>query len=241
MATTTKTSNFKQRYAMVRGPLFYRVAGAGGAWTPFGPSKDASLELAIEKIQLISGDDGSVLDERQTAKTANFSVTLQSLGNSNLALALQSPLRETPAVVEAEFDLPALAAGQVFFVQPNTTAVSLTGLVEGTDYALDKAAGCITALRDLEVAMGTYSADGVVEMGILAGTGTLLELMYNTVAESGTRLRVYRWAPSPAQTISINSGSEHTSLTLSGACLADDTVPADDILGRFGNMTRAGA
>lgn len=236
---TTKTSAFKQRYALVRGPLYFREAGTSGAWTPFGPSRDASLELAIEKIQLISGDDGSVLDERQTAKTATFTVTLLSLSDSNLALALQSPVRETPAVENGAFTLPALEAGQVYFVQGNVTALEVTGLVEGVDYALDKAAGAITALKDIDAeAEGTYSADAVVEMGILAGTGKVLELMYNTVSEGGTRLRIYRWSPSPAQTLAFNSGSAYTELTLSGACLSDDTVAADDVLGRFGNMTR---
>lgn len=236
---TTKTSAFKQRYALVRGPLFFREAGTNGAWTPFGPSKDASLELAIEKIQLISGDDGSVLDERQTAKTANFSVTLQSLSDNNLALALQSPIRETAAVVDAEFELPALEAGQAYFLQGNITALTITGLVEGTDYAVDKRAGSIVALKAIAVAaQGTYSADAVVEMGILAGTGKVLELMYNAVVEGGTRLRVYKWAPSPAQSLSFNSGANFTELTLTGGCLSDDNVAADDVLGRFGTMTR---
>lgn len=235
----TKTSSFKQRYALVRGPLFFREAGTAGAWTPFGPSREASLELAIEKIQLISGDDGSVLDERQTAKTATFSVTLQSLSDSNLALALQSPLRETPAVDAEAFTLPALEAGQAFFLQGNVYELTVEGLIEGIDYALDKRAGIVTALKDFATeAEGTYSAETVVEMGILAGAGKVLELMYNTVAEGGTRLRIYKWAPSPAQALSFNSGSAHTELTLSGGCLSDDSVPADDVLGRFGNMTR---
>lgn len=234
--TTTKVENFKNQFKLVRGPLFFRVYGEGGAWTPFGPTKDASVELSIEKTTLVSGDDGSTLDEQQTAKTANFGVTLQSVSDSNLAVALQSPLREVAAVTDKEVTVPALLAGQAFFLGANVTQFTAAGLVEGEDYTLEKASGRITALKSTVESEGTYSAAAVVEMGILANSGIELELMYDATKDGGKRLHLFKWKPSPAQTIAINSGSEHTALTLTGALVSAEGAAVDAQLGKFGRF-----
>ena len=239
MTTTTKVENFKNRYALVRGPLYFRIFGEGGAWTPFGPTKDASLELGVEKATLISGDDGSVLDEQQTAKTATFSVTLQSLSDSNLAIALQSAIREIAAKTDEPVTVPSLVAGQTFFLQfANVTKLTFDSLADGVDYSLDKSSGRITALKDTVEAKGTYSTAATVEMGILANSGIELELMYDATGSGGMRLQMFKWKPSPAQNIAINAGNEHSSLAVTGALVASDAVSSDEMLGKFGRVVR---
>lgn len=235
----TTPASFQRKFQLLRGSLYFREAGTDGAWTPFGPSRDSSLSLAIETLTLVSGDDGATLDSRQTAKSAEFATTLQSLSDSNLAIALQTPVVKAPAVTGAAVTIPALVAGQAVFVQPGVTELTVEGLAEGVDYALDKDAGRIVALKDIaEAATGTYSAGAVTEMGILASTGKTFELRYDATKESGIIMHIYKWNPSPAQNVSMNSGSEHTSLSLTGACLADDTKSVDSELGQFGRIYR---
>ena len=232
------TTSFANKYALVRGNLFFRIYGSTGPWTPFGPTKDSGLEMSIEKTTLTSGDDGSVLDERQVAKTATFGTTLQSLSDSNLGIAMQSVVRTSPAVTDQPFSLPAMTVGQVLFLAPSLDSVTLAGVTEGVDYSLNKAGGKLVALKALTAAEGTYDADEHVEMGILAGENKSFELMYDATAESGIMLRIYKWTPSPAQNVSLNAGNEHTALALTGACIADDNASADDELGRFGRIVR---
>ncbi|WP_312587238.1 hypothetical protein [Comamonas terrigena] len=235
---TTSVRNFERVYSLLRGKLYFRLAGSKGAWTPFGPTKDASLRLGIEEQKLPSGDDGTTLDIVQTAKTADLDVTLQSLSNSNLAIALQTAVKETAALTDEPFTLPALLEGQTYFLSAKVTEVSLATLVEGEDYSVDKASGCITALKSLVEAEGTYSSEAVVEMGILANSGVELELMYDATEQSKLRLHLFKWKPSPAQNLAMNSGNEHTSLSLTGSLIAVESTPADATLGKFGRLTR---
>lgn len=235
----TTPANFQRKFQLLRGSLYFREAGTEGAWTPFGPSRDSSLSLSIENVTLVSGDDGATLDTRQTAKNAEFATTLQSLSDSNLAIALQTPVVKAPAVVDGAVTIPVLVAGQAVFVQPGVTELTVTGLTEGVDYALDKEAGRIVALKDLAAeATGTYSAGEVTEMGILAATGKTFELRYDATKESGILIHIYKWNPSPAQNVTMNAGNEHTALALTGACLADDTKAVDSELGQFGRIYR---
>lgn len=238
MTTTTKVENFKNCYEMVRGKLFSAIFGSDGAYTPIGPVRDATLELSIEKATLISGDDGSVLDEKLTAKSATFTVTCQSLSNSNLARSLYSELREIAAKTDEPVTIPAMSAGQVTALSPKVTQFTATGLTEGVDYSLNKASGLVTALKSIVETEGTYSTEAVVEMGILANSGVELALMYDATDSGGVRMELFKWKPSPAQNIAINSGNEHTSLTLTGPLIASDAVSVDDILGRFGRVVR---
>lgn len=220
-------------YFSLKGDFFVKEKGTTDAPVYIGNVADASFSMSRETITLKStGNESGDLAVEETSKSAELSLTLNSMAAKNLAMVLYGTVVSQAAVTGATFTLPALQAGTAYKLdQVKVKNVVLTGLTAGVDYKVLSAGGLIVALRDLDTThAGTYDADTASAVGVFTNSGKEYEVFY--VSEhSGKAVDIKRWKPNPAQTVNLIS-SDFASFQVAGPCLIDETI-VEGPLGRF--------
>lgn len=226
-------SNNKHSYFSLKGDFFVKEKGTSEAPVYIGNVAEAAFNMSRETITLkSSGNESGDLAVEEVSKSAELSMTLNSMAAKNLAMVLYGTTVAQASVTAAAFTLPALAAGTAYkLAHVNVSNVTITGLTLGVDYKVLSAGGMVVALKDIAAtAEGTYDAGTANAVGVFTTSGKEYEVFYTSEA-SGKSVNILRWQPNPAQALNLIS-AEFSSFPIAGPCLIDETI-AEGPLGRF--------
>lgn len=225
-----------QNYFSLKGDIFVKEKGTATALRYIGNVPEASFKMTRETITLkSSGNESGDLAVEETSKSAELSLTLNSMAAKNLAMVLYGDVQEQAAVTTQVFDLPMLKAGDAHRLpHVNVKNVVIPGLVLGVDYRVLATGGVIVALKDTAAtAECSYDAGPSQAVGVFTTKGKEYEVFY--VSEnSGKAAEFKRWVPNPAETVNLIS-DEFSSFVVTGPCLIDESV-SEGPLGRFAVM-----
>lgn len=185
-----------------------------------------------------------------TGKDGSVTATWFEHSPENLAILLYGEKVVVPAGTITDEPLPAgLAAGdRIALAHQNVSAVTITGLVEGTDYTLDAKFGALEflttpATQPLSV---NYSHASSINTSVFTNTPEELFLRYEGInlAENGAAVVVelYKVQYDPASALSlINTDTSLPGLETTATVLLDTERPEDAEFGRYGRMIHVGS
>lgn len=252
-------SNTQQDYYLGNGRVafFERNAdGTTGKGVFAGNCPDFKITLTTEKKEHFESMSGKNLKDRDivTQVGAEFSLTVESLDDANLALLVWGVKQSIAAAINQTYTIVAPAINALYRVPNgfNLSNVVLKDsgddslLVEGTHYEIDAAFGMIKVLSLATVAANivvTYDRGAATAMPFFTGErphrfGSFLGVNKGNGAQQKELWEIYDMVFDPVSDLSL-IGDDFGKFELKGSCLVDVAREADANFGGFGRRLRA--
>lgn len=216
-------------------------------WRWVGDVSALTLKLSFEQSERKISRGGVVLtsERRYTAFAASLASVWHDFSADNLALLF---FGKTSRVIQNWQNGEVLPAGitagdRVALVYQNIREVSISGLVEGTDYEVDYVFGAVSFLTTppQQPVSVTYDYAGSQSVSLLNATSPEVSLRYEGInlAEGGKKvlLELWRMTFDPLTVLElINNATSLSGMETSSAVLPDLNRQAADVFGLFGRI-----
>ncbi|HET7300230.1 MAG TPA: hypothetical protein VFJ01_06205 [Oleiagrimonas sp.] len=226
-----------------------------------GDASQLQIQLSTDTEERQESWSGKRLTSVRLTKStkAEFTLTLNDFSVGNLALALGATEQDVATgTVTAESFPASLEVGDIValdhrdvsdVVISDSTSGTPATLVEGTDYAIESAAGGLIKVLSLGTTPYTqpftaaYSYAATARLPLFtAGASSERYILLdglNTVDQTRARVRLYRGSFDPASQLDLITDSL-SSLEMKGSVLFDQVNAADANLGGFGRIELPG-
>lgn len=223
----------KAQYFSLNGDIFLKEKGTTANPRFIGNVSEGKFAMTRSTIVLKStGNVKGDLAEEETDKSAELSLTLNSMAADNLAIVLYGlTIDQAASATPVAFTLPAMSEGEIYKLSKvNVSAVTITGAVEGIDYTVLPLSGIIVALKSIVAGKaGTFTNGAAKATGMFKHTGKEYEVHYAS-ENSGKYIVFARWKPNPATDFNLIS-SEFAKFTIAGKLLVDASIASSDLGG----------